>query len=149
MALLHTFHLIPSSIDIQNFFMTTKNNDAIIDSVKIHDDMITYIYDSLNWIPSRNPALRDMPNGQGIHYHGITLFDEHSSEALLKIFTAWRDLFSNAPDIFQLKGPFIINRDEHEILYFSRNEIIDQFETMISMSNYLADGNYYLYHCGI
>ena len=111
--------------------------------------MNTYIYDSLNWIPSRNLPLRDMPHGQGIHYHGITLFDELSSHALLRIFTARRDLFSSSPDIFQLKGQFIINRDEHEILYFDRNEIVDQFETMISMSNYLADGNYYLYHCGI
>lgn len=38
---------------------------------------------------------------------------------------------------------------EYEKKVFNKDEVIKQFEKIISMSAQLAEGDYYLYHCGI
>lgn len=116
--------------------------------------MILYIVDSLEWITSKNPALRGAPNGRGLNYHGVTLFDKQSSPTLESIFSSWRDLFINAPTTLELTGEFVYDENdemlgEYEKLIFNRDEVIKLFEKIISMSVQLAEDNCYLYHCGI
>lgn len=120
----------------------------------IHDDIIQYIMDTLNWIPSKNPALSEMPSCFGINYHGITLLDEDSSKALKTVFTCWRDLFQNSPKVLKLRGGFVFTEGErcegeYESIIFNRDEIINQFDRMISFAERLTEGKFYLYHCGV
>lgn len=87
-------------------------------------------------------------------YHGVTLFDKNSSEALISIFSSWRDLFKNAPNTFELTGEFVYDEccktlGEYEKLVCNRDEVIKLFEKIISMAKNLAEGDFYLYHCGI
>ncbi|MBE1557135.1 hypothetical protein [Sporosarcina limicola] len=150
----HEFYLIANTTDVKDFWMYRENNNNVIDSIEIHDDLIQYIYDSLEWIHSKNPGLRGTTNGQGINYHGVTLFDKQSSVDLLNIFSSWRDLIKNAPATFELTGKFFYDEEgkigrEHEKLVFNRDEVIKLFEKMILMSRQLDEGNLYLYHCGI
>lgn len=63
MSLEHEFYLISNTTELKDFWMYTENNSNVIDSIIIHNDMIQYIYDSLEWIPCKNPALRGIPNG--------------------------------------------------------------------------------------
>lgn len=102
----------------------------MIDYVTIHDDIIQYILDSLEWIPSKNPAKKGSPMGQGINYYGVTLLDEQSSRSLINVFTAWRDLFKNAPETFELTGNFIYSdngNDERKIINVNDFSSSDQF----------------------
>lgn len=153
MGLEHEFFLIPNTIDVKVFWLD-RDNKCVIDRVEIHDDLIQYILDSLEWIPSKNPALQGIPDGRGINYYGVTLFDKQSSSTLVNVFTSWRDLFKNAPTTLELTGEFVYyEKDEmlgeYEKLVFNRDEVIMLFDKIISMATQLAKGNCYLYHCGI
>ncbi|PAE42782.1 hypothetical protein [Bacillus sp. 7884-1] len=154
MSLEHEFYLIPNTVDVKDFWVLRENNNSVIDSVVIHDDLIQYIFDSLEWIPSKNPALRGTPAGQGLNYHGVTLFDKHSSPTLERVFSSWKDLFKNSPIILELTGEFVYDENDeilgtYEKLVFNRDEVIKLFEKIISMSVKIAKGDCYLYHCGI
>jgi hypothetical protein len=52
--------------------------------VDIHDDLIQYINDSLQWIPTINPSIPE--SGYGLNIHGITLIDEHGAVLMGNIF---------------------------------------------------------------
>jgi hypothetical protein len=148
-GLKHEFYLIPDTTELTDFNII-KNN--IIDRVVINDDVILYILDSLYWIPSKKPSSRKHSIGKGLNYYGITLFDKQSSEALVGVFSAWKSLFKNAPEVIELTGNFVISNGEegeYEKIMVIREELITQLDMIISMSRLLADGNYYLYHCGI
>ncbi|WKA53139.1 hypothetical protein [Planococcus shixiaomingii] len=152
MGLKHDFYLVTEKIERNEIYMI-KEKIRAIDQVIIHDDIILYILDSLEWIPSQNPALNGSPIGQGIQYHGVTLFDGQSSESLKAIFTSWRGLFENASDTFELTGNFVYgnneNDGEYERIRVDRAEVVEQFGKIISMAEQLAKGDCYLYHCGI
>ena len=149
MGLAHKFYLVPDTTELTDFYIDKKN---IIDSVVINDDIILYILDSLYWIPSKNPSSRNQIKGKGLNYYGLTLFDKQSSEALIGVFSAWKSLFNNAPEVIELTGNFVFSdgeEGEYEKIMVNRGELIMQLDKIISMSRLLADGNYYLYHCGI
>ncbi|MFD1676401.1 hypothetical protein [Alicyclobacillus fodiniaquatilis] len=154
MSLKHDFYLIKGTADIQDYWRHRADAHNVIDSVTIKDDVIQYILDTLDWIPSKNPALDGNPNGRGINYHGVTLFDKKSSHSLKAIFTAWRDLFANAPNQMELTGEFITesgleSAGRYETLSLDRDEVIKVFEQIIAMSERLNQSDMYVYHCGI
>jgi hypothetical protein len=134
--------------------MGIQNRPEIVDSVEIHDDIILYISDTLKWIPSKNPALRGTPRGAGINYHGVTLFDEESAIILGNVFNSWKHLFENSPEVLKLTGKYMTNVDlvdsgHYEKLFLNRNEVLKQFDKIISFANILSKGSFYLFHCGI
>lgn len=154
MAIKHEFYLIPNTLDVKTFWLHKENDSNIIACVVIEDDVIQYISDTLKWIPSKNPALNNIPSGMGINYHGVTLFDKQSSAVLKSILASWRDLFKHSPKILELTGAFVMESDadtagHYETLVLNRDDIVNQFETIISFSERLAEGNFYVYHCGI
>ncbi|MCM3729784.1 hypothetical protein M3226_30085 [Neobacillus cucumis] len=154
MGLEHEFYLIPNTVDVKDFWVHRENNNSVIDSEVIHDNLILYIFDSLEWIPSKNPALSGTPTGLGLNYHGVTLFDKHSFPTLERVFSSWRDLFKNAPTTLELTGEFVYDENDeilgtYEKLVFNRDEVIKLFEKIISMTLHIANGDCYLYHCGI
>jgi hypothetical protein len=155
-ALTHEFYLVPSTIDVeqQQFWMGIKNRSEIVDSVEIHDDIILYISDTLKWIPSKNPAIKGAPRGAGINYHGVTLFDDESAIVLGNVFNSWKQLFENSPEVIKLTGEYLTIVDQHdsghyENLFLNRNEILKQFDKIVSFANKLSNGSFYLIHCGI
>lgn len=154
MALEHEFYLIPTTVQLQGFWMNLNNNPNIIDSVVIHDDIIMYISDTLKWIPSKNPAINGIPGCKGINYHGVTLFDVDSATNLKRVITSWSDLFLNSPNKLELTGEFVTIEAEdyaghYENLVFDRDDVLKCFEKLISFSGKVAEGKCYIYHCGI
>ncbi|UPM55458.1 hypothetical protein [Gottfriedia acidiceleris] len=152
MGLEHEFYLVPDTVDVQEFWRLRDYNN-VIDGVIIHDDMIQYIMDSLDWIPSINPSTSHNKNRRGINYYGITLFEQQSSELIIAIFTSWRNLFINGPKVLKLRGNFVFGENdeggEYEKLIINRYELLIKIEKMISMAEKLSKGNLYLYHLGI
>ncbi|GKU82610.1 hypothetical protein [Niallia sp. NCCP-28] len=155
MGLTHEFYLIPDTTELKEFYLNAKKINGIAESIAISDDIITYIYDSLEWIPSKNPATnQSSAKAYGFNYYGVTLFDVHSAAALKGVFAGWRDLFQYAPDLITLKGTFIYGEGnnqagEYEKIIVNRKELLSFFDKIISMADRLAEGNYYVYHCGI
>ena len=148
----HEFFLIKrTETQDEEFFETFYSNrenhkDIIVDYITVDIKVFEYIYDSLTWIPCMNPAFPGNPKQVGINDIGITLFDEHSASSLISIFTAWRDLFKNGPAIIE---KLIFFDEGVDTLSFERDDTIERFEKIISMSKQLSEGKYYIYHCGI
>lgn len=72
MTLTHDFYLITKVNDPTSFVKLGINlHDFIIDKVQIIDPIILYIIDTLEWIPTKNPAKAGLPNGNGLYYHGV------------------------------------------------------------------------------
>ncbi|PJN90703.1 hypothetical protein [Bacillus sp. mrc49] len=70
------------------------------------------------------------------------------------LFSSWKNLFKNAPASFVLTGAYVYGESDTQDGYFekltlSRDEVMAQFEKIISMSEALAKGEFFLYHCGI
>jgi hypothetical protein len=154
LALTHEFFLIPKTVDITSLIFNGEDiQNYAVDMVEIADDIILYIYDALEWIPSKNPARTGLPVGKGLNYHGFTLFDEQSSSKLKNIFSAWRCLFKNAPDTLKLTGQFVEGIEDtcgdYEIIEFSRDEVINQMDKIIAFAEKINQGEYHLCHRGI
>ncbi|MEK5332675.1 hypothetical protein [Lysinibacillus sp. FSL W8-0992] len=95
---MHDFYLIKKTEtqdeDFLKYFWRDKEDykDLIVEYIGLEDNIVEYIYDSLTWIPCRNPSLPGMPKHIGFNNIGVTLFDENSATSLISIFTAWSDL---------------------------------------------------------
>ncbi|MFP3323473.1 hypothetical protein R0K05_10200 [Planococcus sp. SIMBA_160] len=154
MSIEHEFFLVPNKVSYQVLMGSNKENLDIIDSIAISDDLMQYIADSLNWIPCKNPAISMTKESVGINYYGVTLFDQTSATTMKNIFTAWRFLFINSPEMLELTGEFVHSSNVkvlggRERLVFSRNDVLELLERLLSMITRLEDEDLYLYHLGI
>ncbi len=151
---MHDFYLIKKTEtqdeDFLKYFWRDKEDykDLIVEYIGLEDNIVEYIYDSLTWIPCRNPSLPGMPKQISFNNIGITLFDENSATSLISIFTAWSDLLKNGPKEI-LKMIYYHNYSEDELVRFDRDYAIAKFEKFSSISKQLSKDKYYIYHCGI
>jgi hypothetical protein len=123
--------------------------------VLIHDDIIQYIQDSLNWIPSINPAM-NYQKQFGLCNYGITLFDKEGASAVYNLAKAWADLFSNAPTNLKLTGNygFYGIKDgkpvgKYNLVEVEREKLVDNFRKLQCFSEKVILGDYLLLHHGI
>ncbi|AQU79551.1 hypothetical protein AJGP001_09900 [Planococcus faecalis] len=154
MSLEHEFSLVTKTVAYKDLMRRNEKNLDIIDSIDIPDDLIQYIADSLNWIPCKNPAISMTREETGINYYGVTLFDQTSAATMKSIFSAWHSLFTNSPEKLELTGEFVLSSKKnilgtHERLIFSRDDVLELLERLLSMIERLDEGNLYLYHLGI
>lgn len=128
------------------YFYRDRDNykHLILDYTTLDVNVYDYIFDSLTWIPSANPAFPGRPKDMGFNTTGLTLFDENSASSLCSIFTAWRDLFKNGPS--EIRKLMYSIEDN---VSFDRDYTIEQLEKIINFSKQLSRGEYYLYHVGI
>ncbi|WKA52717.1 hypothetical protein QWY22_09225 [Planococcus liqunii] len=154
MSIEHEFCLVPKTVNYFERIMSGEKDSNTIDSITIPDDLIQYIRDSLNWIPSKNPAKSMTREEKGINYHGITLFDQTSAAVMKNVLAAWHNLFTNSPEKLELTGEFVLSSKkntlgEYEGLIFNRNDVLALLERLISMIDRLKEENLFLYHLGI
>lgn len=154
MSSVHEFFLVPKTVGYKEFMRLYMNNSDSIDSIDLPDDLIQYISDSLNWIPSKNPAISMTREEKGVNLCGVTLFDQTSAAVMKNIFSAWYLLFTNSPEKLELTGEFTFSANKkelgrRELLVFGRKEVLELLEKLISMIERLEDGNLYLYHLGM
>ncbi|MCI3923530.1 hypothetical protein MO973_25210 [Paenibacillus sp. TRM 82003] len=148
----HEFVLFPDTIDVSDYQLVQGHAIAM---AYVHDDLINYIYDSLVWIPSKNPFEKEgaLPTRRGLNLYGLTLFERHASEALIGIFSSWRDLFGQGPNLLELTvyGENKRQRDAEGrlVLRLDRDEVIGEFEKVISMARRLQEGGFNMMHFGI
>lgn len=97
---------------ISNYF---NNNKDEISFVKIRDDLILYIFDTLKWLES---DFYELGVRKGISYHGITIIKDENAK---KIIEAWKALFSLGDEIIELTGEYTF---ENKIKY---DEMLKQY----------------------
>ena len=158
----HDFMLLASEEHpIENWESCYHNPDA----VKIHDDVLEYLADTLKWIPTYNPATKRP--FQGLCWHGPTVIRESGALVTAKVFSLWADLLNCGPADLELTGAFgwkvendpdkdgferIVPRSaKYERLVINRDRLVASLHTLVSYAERVqqTQGAYYILHLGI
>lgn len=152
MALVHEFVLLTQEECKEKINL----NDIRVnkDVLEIHDDIILYIYDSLKWVPQAQTA-NSTEREYGLNYYGITMIDKEGAIVLYNILKAWSDLFKNSPPVLILTGSYSwtegkdISSGGYEVIELDRDEVIGQFNKLMSFAKKVINENYQILHFGI
>ncbi|UOY93335.1 hypothetical protein MUG87_04195 [Ectobacillus sp. JY-23] len=151
MGLQHEFFLVPDTVDAYCFSIE-RQVEAAIDVVYIHDDLIVYMWDTLQWIPSKTPRKTGIEEGLGLNRWGITVLDDESVEKISNILQAWRMLFKMSPHQLTLTGGLMWTENElveYEQLKFQREEVLEQLDKLIVFTKQVQNKSYYICHWGV
>lgn len=125
------------------------------DHVLLHDDLLGYIWDSVDWIPTFNPT-KNEPHF-GLCRYGITSLRPGSAEKAAKILRGWASLFKEGPHKLILTGPWVHIEGEpmetggYEKLSFDRIDIVRRLEKLVSFCESVeaSAGGKHLIHYGV
>lgn len=145
----HTFVPLPVS---ERARITELSDDSLGELVRVSDDVINYLWDSLEWIPSApdwdNPAWP----GRGLDHCGLTVIDATGAATAVRVFTAWADLFSAGPAQLELRCDIVVGADdqiEEGIAVVARGELVDQLRTIAGYFARCEGGAWFVLHRGI
>ena len=140
MAMVHEFALFSKE--------TTISFDKIAHEscCTIHDYLICYIFDTLNWIKTLS---YDNIEQQGLCYTGITIFEGISLYQLINILKAWHNLFTLAQDTIVLKGEYSIAEEKFTRIEVQKIEVLSQIADIIALTEKAAYTDERIIHFGL
>jgi hypothetical protein len=115
----------------------------------LHDDFISFVMlSSLEWIPIRNPSTN--AEGFGLNLYGPTLIEKRGIDVAKKIFAAWRDLISAAPDTvyFHCGHEYVDGEQRPFKPEFKKSELLENLNGIVSLLENVGD-DFSLLHLGI
>ena len=119
------------------------------EQVHIEDNLILYIFDTLNWIDTFS-SLKTNRETKGLNYHGVTYFKGDSIRKLRKIIFYWRELFNVAEKNFELIGIYYSpKRRKYLRNRYSKKEVIESLENLINLCDGAEKENKIIEHRGI
>ncbi|MHB9338620.1 coproporphyrinogen III oxidase [Fusobacterium pseudoperiodonticum] len=119
------------------------------EQIYISDDLISYIFDTLNWIDTFSD-LKTSDTENGLNYHGVTYFKGDSIRKLRKIIFYWRELFNVAEKKFELMGIYYSpKRKKYLKNRYSKKEVIESLENLINLCDGAEKENKIIEHRGI
>ena len=163
-GLFHDF-LVLSTIDYTySDYMKLINSPH---ALRIHDDIISYVSDSLMWMTCYNPGKRGMPKHKGLNMYGPTIIKADGAEVGWRVFRAWADLFSQGPKVIELTGNYIlseggkrsgeykqglsVSRGRYEKIKVKRDVLVKQFKELAYNFHEVIEGGdeVFMLHLGI
>ena len=114
---------------------------------EIHDDIIRWFIDIINWVEMYNPSKKELTNG--FCYCGITIIKKHNINKLDKIITSLIDLFKNSPLEIILTGDFCISDECYTKIKIDRNKLMDKLVKFKNLVEKVINNGGYILHCGI
>ncbi|MDM5155808.1 coproporphyrinogen III oxidase [Bacillus sp. DX1.1] len=129
-----------------------KKDAAVEDCVILSDEIVLYLLDFLNWLPTYIPAKRE--KGFGIHYYGITKFEKEGAEKAIDLYQSLISIFSLAPEKIELTGSFQWTSDcntdgEYEKIFLNRDILCAELESLVKLCYKVKEGEGYLLHFGV
>src|SRR5215203_2718614 len=89
----HDFLLLSTREHPYTDYMKCKNHRK---AIRIHDNVMNYMQDTLKWITCYNPAHK-MTKHKGLNFYGPTVIKKDGAVDAENLFTAWANLFSIGP----------------------------------------------------
>ena len=119
------------------------------EQIYISDDLISYIFDTLNWIDTFS-YLKTSDTENGLNYHGVTYFKGDNIKKLKKIIFYWKELFNIAEKKFELMGIYYSpKRKKYLKNRYSKKEVIESLENLINLCDRAEKENKIIEHRGI
>ena len=123
-------------------------------AIRIHDDLMHYMFDTLKWIPSFNPDKR-VPYS-GLCTCGNTVIKSDGAVIAARVFHAWANLFAHGPEQLCLTGLWSSTEGEpHSGQYLRievrRDEVVSKLMILAGYADQVAESNdeLYMLHMGI
>ena len=119
------------------------------EQIYISDDLISYIFDTLNWIDTFSD-LKTNDTEKGLNYHGVTYFKGDNIKKFKKIIFYWKELFNIAEKKFELMGIYYSpKRKKYLKNRYSKKEVIESLENLINLCDRAEKENKIIEHRGI
>ena len=119
------------------------------EQIYISDDLISYIFDTLNWIDTFSD-LKTNRETKGLNYHGVTYFKGDNIKKFKKIIFYWKELFNIAEKKFELMGIYYSpKRKKYLKNRYSKKEVIESLENLINLCDRAEKENKIIEHRGI
>lgn len=124
-------------------------------ALRVRDDLVRYMGDSLVWIPSHLPSQGTLIQFHGLNLYGPTILKVEGASVACKVIHAWIDLFSCGPVTFTLTGAYTSEPDQpwgaYEQITVNRDEAVHQLKQLHALCRAVAESNerLYLLHLGI
>ncbi len=120
--------------------------------LRLDDDFICYIYDTLKWLETLNPG-RNEPC-RGLCLYGITIIEGDTLVKFINILSNWIAIFREAPEELELTGGYIYNEDnlndgQYDKLHYHRDDLIDTLQQLIDLSQNAYNNGRTLLHLGV
>lgn len=152
MPLVHDFFLLNQKYrkDIHKLMMSYQFDLSAVceDHIKIDDDFIVYIEDTLKFFKTVGPTDEVI---DGIAYCGYSIIDIVQIETAKKVFKGWKSLFLVAPQEFIINGCYIKDGDYqgYEQLSWKRTDIIYKLDLLIDLCEQALTNGHFILHWGI
>jgi hypothetical protein len=122
--------------------------------IRVPDDLVSYMFDTLRWVPSEHPFEElgkwGMPwRGYGLDYHGHTAIRKRGAPVFRQICEAWAALFSQAPRTFELKGAWQPDEKEYRRLTYHRREVSPLLQKLAAHAERASTGEFFILHIGL
>ncbi|MDF0553499.1 Coagulation factor 5/8 type-like protein [Kamptonema sp. UHCC 0994] len=125
--------------------------------VKLHDDFIHYVNDTLKWVSTLNPDNPKEWQSYGLNLYGVTIINKQGAEVFHHVVESWAKLFSKAPAKLQLRGHWMLGIDEegvenegdYEQLEFDRDVVVKKLITLANYADKTWSGDFFILHLGI
>jgi hypothetical protein len=118
-----------------------------INAIQIHDDLLGYMSDTLQWIPTYNPAKSE--KCMGLCWYGSTVIKSEGAKIAGQIFRPWAELFSCGSKVLQLTGSWgveweegsPVSEGEYERINVGRDEIVNKMKVLADLADQVAESN--------
>ncbi len=127
------------------------------EAVNLPMDFYRYVADTLEWIPSINPASPRSWPGHGLNEFGPTLINRDGADVFRHVFSSWAALLAGGPERIQLTGGATYTREGgvlrstgHFAKYeFDRDTLVTALRTLASYGMEVSTGESFIVHLGI
>ena len=112
------------------------------EAILIHDDLIRYLNDTVQWVTCYNPGNR-MRKMNGLNPYGPSIIKTEGAVVFEKLLSAWAKIFSCGPGHIQLGTPFVLE--------FNRDQLVKDFHTLAKWARSVSRSgdDLYILHLGI
>jgi hypothetical protein len=152
MSLLHNFYCITEA-GLIKYKNVHKDYVKMKADVTIHDDLIRYMNDTLLWIPTIHLSGNHYKQTHGLFLYGSTVINKEGASMFSHIISSWAQLFSKAPENFELNGGVTINIDrtvgEFRKIKVNRDDLIKKLDVLKNYAEKAIADEHFILHLGI
>jgi hypothetical protein len=149
MPLLHDFLLLEEGTHRYEDYGPWSN---VPQALHLHDDVLRYFDDTLQWIPALNPAKRPMEPVQGLCDWGPTIINRSGGLIAAQVFGRWADLLVCGPEQLVLTGGWCMPPEgpgHYDKLKVERDPLVTTLRTLANWARQVEGGSHFILHLGV
>ena len=149
----HDFWLLSEDDNYCDYMPLVSRKDA---PVRIPDDTIEHLWNTLRWLPTVNPAYDSLPVGYGLNRFGPTVINAAGAATWSQILRGWAQIFATGPSVIRLpSGTYNAKAEDGSIVTYwytikiDRDLFVADLLTLAEWGDKAATGDYFILHLGV